>query len=176
MKYFTPELLARFRSEDLDVSAAAHDDWEQAIQRYHRRLAKIQSAFPTPWQRFRNDRVCLHDAKVLSIGRQGETFLMVLQPESPSPNLVFLTFTLDGEPIIDPAALPAGPDPNYATWMYEEFDLDRLKKCTFEVLLSNGWSVKLAFRDFVFLTARRLFPDAADQKVSLPETAVTRSA
>jgi hypothetical protein len=176
MKYFTPELLARFQSEDLDVSAAAHDDWEQAIQRYQRRLAKIQSAFPPAWQPFRSDRVCLHDARVVSIGRQDETFLMVLQPEPPSPNVVFLTFTLDGEPVIDPAALPAGPDPNYATWMYEEFDLDRHKKCTFEVLLSNGWSVKFAFRDFRFLTARRLFPGTADQLVPVTETAVTRSA
>jgi hypothetical protein len=176
MRYFTPELLGRVRSQDEDVSVKAHDTWERAIVRYRRRWQQIKENFPQGVQRFRNDRVCLHDAQVLSIGRQGETFLMALQPESPSPNLVFLTFTLDGEPIIDPAALPAAPDPNYATWMYEEFDLDRQKKCTFEVLLSNGWSVKFAFRDFEFLTTRRLFPDTADQKVTLPETAVTRSA
>src|SRR5437660_8691527 len=97
MKYFTPELLSRMRSEDEEVSAKAHDDWERAITRYHRRWQKIKAAFPEGVRHFDDDQICLHDAEVLSMARQGDTFLMVLQPEPPSSSVVLLTFTLEGE-------------------------------------------------------------------------------
>ena len=38
-----------------------------------------------------------------------------------------------------------------ATGCKEEFDLDRHKKCRFEVLLSNDWLVKLPFKGFPIL-------------------------
>jgi hypothetical protein len=158
MRYFTPDLLERFGSLDDDVADAAHEEWERAIVRSNRRWQKIKAAFPKEVQRFEDEHVCLHDAQLLSMGRQADTFVMVLQPEPPSQNMVLLTFTLEGEPVIDTAALPRRQDTSYAEWMYEEFDLDRRKRCTFEVLLSNGWSVQLRFRDFQYLIAQRLFP------------------
>jgi hypothetical protein len=72
--------------------------------------------------------------------------------------MVVLTFTLEDEPVIDDAALPDYKSTTWVVWLYEEFDLDRRKRCSFEVLLSNGWSVKLIFRDFQYLIAQRLFP------------------
>ena len=44
------------------------------------------------------------------------------------------------------------------TWLYEEWDVDRQGRRWFEVLLSNGWTVKLRFRDFQFLIVRQLSP------------------
>jgi hypothetical protein len=82
---------------------------------------------------------------------------MVLQPEPPAQTMVLLTFTLADELVIDTAALPSWASTT-VLWMYEEFDLDRRKRCTFEVLLTNGWSVKLVFRDFQYLIGQRLFP------------------
>jgi hypothetical protein len=158
MKYFTPELLSRIASLDDDVSVEAHHEWERAIVRSRRNWQKIKAAVPAEVQRFKNEHVCLHDAQLLSMARHGETLVMVLEPEPPSQNAVLLTFTLDGEPVIDPKALPDYQESNFVTWMYEEFDLDRHKKCWFEVLLSNGWSVKLRFRDFQFWIGQRLFP------------------
>ncbi len=158
MKYFTPDLIERVGSLDDDVADAAMEEWERAIVRYKRHWHKIKAAFPAEVQRFKEEHVCLHDAELLSMARHGESLTLVLQPEPPSPNLVLLAFTLDGEPVIDPKALPACRDPNYVTWLYEEFDRDRRKKCCFEVLLSNGWSVKLRFRDFQFWIGQRLFP------------------
>jgi hypothetical protein len=158
MKYFTPELLREVQSDDEDVSADAHDKWDRAIARYHRHWRKIRAAFPKSVQRFNDDSVCLHDAEVLSIGREGDQFVMVLQPEPPAQTMVVLTFTLDDESVIDPQALPGREGRTWAHWMYEEWDLDRQKRPTFEVLLGNGWSVKLRFRDFQYLIAQRIFP------------------
>ncbi|HYT93949.1 MAG TPA: hypothetical protein VEL76_34840, partial [Gemmataceae bacterium] len=157
-KYFTPDLIQRGNSLDDDVADAANDEWERAIVRSNRRWKTIRNAFPKAVQRFDENQVCLHDAQLLSMGRQGDTFVMVLQPEPPAQTMVLLTFTLDDEPVIDTKALPDRENYAYVTWMYEEFDLDRRKRCTFEVLLSNGWSVKLLFRDFQYLITQQLFP------------------
>jgi hypothetical protein len=155
MKYFTPELLNRVRSRDDDVSGPAHADWERAIKRYHRRWRQIQARFPVSVQRFRQ-QLCLHDAQVLGMAQHDAEFLMVVQLEPPAQTLVFLTFTLPENPQNDRNALLGGPDSSYLTWMYEEFDLDRQQNCYFEVLLSNGWAVRLRFRDFKFLTGDNL--------------------
>src|SRR5262245_49494430 len=176
MKYFTPELLERGASLDNDVADAAEDEWEQALVRYRRRWKKIRPFFPKEAQRFRDESVCLHDAEVLGMGRQGKTWIVTVQPEPPARSLVTLTFTLDGEPTIDPAALPPEGEGAPITWMYEEFDLDRHKQCWFEVLLSNGWSVRLPFRDFRFLIAQRILPAPADTPVAAPAAVMPRSA
>jgi hypothetical protein len=158
MRYFTPELLSRIRSLDEDVSAAAHQEWERALVNYQRRWAKIKAAFPEGVRRFEEDPVCLHDAQVLSMGQQGDTFAIVSQLEPPSRQLVVLTFTLDEEPIIETTAFPGKKESSYISWMYEEFDVDRRKKCWFRLLLSNGWVVKLCFRDFQCLIAQTILP------------------
>ena len=60
------------------------------------------------------------------MGREGDTFVMVLQPEPPAQTMAVLTFTLDGDPILDRKAIPDWSDTgDYAEWMYEEFDVDR---------------------------------------------------
>jgi hypothetical protein len=178
MKYFTPELLGQVQSDDDDVMAAAHDEWERAIIRYRRRWRKIHDVLPHSVQKFHDDWVCLHDAELLSMGRQGDQFVMVLQPEPPAKTLVVLTFTLEGDPVIDPIALADGTPGDYVIWLYEEFDLDRQKRCVFEVLLSNGWSVKLRFRDFHYLIADRLFPvpKAAVQAPPSAQPAISKPA
>jgi hypothetical protein len=178
MKYFTPELLERGDSLDDDVANAATDEWEKAILRYRRRWKKIRNAFPRGAQQFEDNRVCLHDARLLAMGQQGDTFVMVLEPEPPAQTLVTLTFTLHGELAIDPNAFADGTPGDYVSWMYEEFDQDRQKRCVFEVLLTNGWSVRLRFRDFHYLIADRLFPvpRAAAQALPAAQPAVSKPA
>jgi hypothetical protein len=179
MKYFTPDLLTRINSLDEEVMDAADEEWERAIKRYRRRITQIKEALPAGVQHFRRNHVCLHDARLLSIGREGETFSMVLQPEPPAQTLVELTFTLEREPVIDRQAVPGHRESDWVEWMYEEWDIDRQKRCWFEVLLSNGWSVKLCFRDFHYRIAQRLFPvpkppagvTAPSPQTPLPQTA-----
>src|SRR5204863_1930787 len=90
MKYFTVELLNRFRSDDEDESALAHDDWERALNRYRLREAHIKAALPEGVRRFLDAHVCLHDSRLLNMGRHDDIFVFILEMESPSKDLVIL--------------------------------------------------------------------------------------
>lgn len=176
MRYFTPELIVRVASEDDDVGIPAYDEWEAALAKYRRRIEKILGALPAEAHRFREERVCLHDARLVRMGRHGDRFLMVLDAEPPATTTVNLEFTLVGDPVIDPKALPYGGSGDFAMWMYEEFDIDRRGNCWFEVLLTNGWSVKVQFSDFRFAVYERLFPVTPKPAEQSQPPAVPRSA
>lgn len=64
MKFFTPDLLERFRSEDDRVSLAAHDELETRSERYAEHLKAILSKAP-PRFRELQERFYLHDARVV---------------------------------------------------------------------------------------------------------------
>jgi hypothetical protein len=176
MKYFTPELVAGFQSPDEDGFVEAHEEWERAIQRYHRRLAKIKARLPKGVQQFRENHVCLHDAQLLRMARRGDSLVMVLETEPPARDLVVLTFVLNGEPEIDRSALQGYDESNPAYWLYEEWDVARSGQCSFEVLLSNGWSVKLAVRNFHFVIGHRILPSGNEMAEQTSKEVIPRSA
>jgi hypothetical protein len=176
MKYFTPDLLERLASPDEKVADAADAEWEGALVRWRRHWQKIRPALPEAVRRFEDQHVCLHDAQVLSMAGVGETFVVVVRREPPSPDVVVLTFTLDAEPVITRDVVPGHGDAGVVTWLYEEWDLDRSRRCWFEVLLSNGWSLRLRFRDFQFLVLRQLVPAPADPVSADGPTTMPRSA
>ena len=156
MKYFTVELLNRLRSDNEDESALCHDDWEMALKRYRQREQRIKPAMPKSVGRFVDTHLCLHDARLLSMGRQDDTLVMVLEMEPPSRELVILTFTLDGAFHISEETLKGKSIAGIITWMYEEWNIDRRRRCCFSVLLCNGWMVDLAFRDFHYLFVQQV--------------------
>jgi len=176
MKFFTADLIEKLNSRDDDVALPAHDEWERAIVRSDRRWKKIKQFFPKEVQRFDEESVCLHDAYVLGMGQVGNRFLFILQLEPPSRALVILTFTLDGGPVIDEQALADHPAIDRPLWMYEEFDIDRQKKLTFSVLLTNGWEVKLRFRDFQYLIAQPVLTPVNGQVVAASGKAAPQTA
>ncbi len=163
MKYFTPELINRTRSADDDVADAAHDDWELAIKRSNRHWRRIRLAVPENVRRFDEGSVCLHDAELLSMGRQDDQLVMLLETEPPASKPVVLTFTLEEAPAIQTGTLTGARQGKPIYWAYEEWDLDRQKRPTLEVLLSNGSVLKLVFRDFHYLVAEPLLPSANGQ-------------
>lgn len=175
MRYFTPELLERLASPDDVVADAAHEEWERALLRWQRRWPKIESAFPEAVQQFEEAKVCLHDAQVLSLAQSSETLVMVVQGEAPARDLVLLTFTLADKPIIDAKAVPGHGDGIVVNWLYEEWDVDRRGRRWFEVLLSNGWSVRLCFREFQFLILPQVLA-AENGRAHVAHRAVPRSA
>jgi hypothetical protein len=67
MNYFTPDLLARFGSEDDRVALAAQEELEQRAERYAQYRRSIAAKLP---KRFRElqQRFYLHDARVLFPG------------------------------------------------------------------------------------------------------------
>jgi hypothetical protein len=174
MKYFTVELLNRFRSDDEDVSALAHRDWEAALKRYRQREARIKAALPPGVRRFLDTHVCLHDARLLNMGRQGDTFVMILEQQPLSRDLAILMFTVEGELRIADTPLRS-TNASDVTWLYEEWGLDRRRRGCFAVLLSNGCMVELAFRDFHYLIVQQVAPSRNGQP-ALSSKAVPRSA
>lgn len=176
MKFFTPELLNRVRSADEDVADAAHDDWELAIKRSNRRWRAIRSAVPERVRRFDETPICLHDAEVLGMGREGDTFVMLLETEPPSSKPVVLTFTLEEAPAIQTGSLTGARQGRPIYWLYEEWDLDRRKRPTLEVLFGNGWVLKLVFRDFHYLVTEPFVPSVNGQADRPVGGAVPRSA
>jgi hypothetical protein len=176
MKYFTPELHIRGNSPDESVVHGVEEAWEHAIRRYRRRMKKIHDLLPEGARRFRENHVCLHDAEVLTMGRQGDTFVMVLRKERPSYDLVLLQFTLEGEPIINPSAIPGERADFDVLWMYEEFDVDRQKHCWFSVLFTNGWEVRLPFRELQYLVAQPVLPVPKGGELPKSNEPVPRSA
>jgi hypothetical protein len=165
MKYFTLNLLARFRSDDDEIADRAHAEWESAIENYERHWQKIKSAFPAGVRRFEESHLCLHDAELISLARgkapSDDRLLLILQTEPPSCDLVALWFSLTGKPVIE-------GDPAGSLWAYEEFDLDRNKKPAFEVLFNNDARIKLRFRDFQFWTGKTLLSPLRDLSQGVP--------
>ena len=176
MKYFTPQLLGRVRSANEAVAAKALVDWDQAITRSQRRWQKIKTAVPKNVRRFEADTVCLHAAQVLSMGRRSELFVLVAETEPPRQELVILTFFLDKEPLIEQADLVDRSTTGFVMWLYEEWDLDRRGNCRFDLLLSNGWVLKLRYRDFQYLVVQRIRPAANGRAARNSSHAVLRSA
>lgn len=171
MKFFTPEHLARGNSSDQDQLHGIEEAWERALLGYRRRWLKIRDAFPKSVQRFMDDNICLHDAQVLILARSGRKLVMVVQQEPPARNLVLLTFTLASAVEIDKAAMPTRGQSQIIAWLYEEWDLDRRGQYWFEVLLSNGWSVKFSFREFRFAMGEEILTTRNGEQVL--RTAVT---
>ena len=66
MRYLKPEILARSRSLDDDVSEAAADEWEQALATYNAELDSIRPDLPSAVRALLAS-YSLHDARILSI-------------------------------------------------------------------------------------------------------------
>ena len=120
-------------------------------------------------------QICLHDARLLNMGRQVDAFVLILEMEPPARDLAILTFTVDGEPEITETALEGKTDSHFVTWMFEEWNIDRRRRPLFEVLLSNGVMVKLHFRDFQYRIMHQVNPnrngEAAPSGRAMPQSA-----
>lgn len=66
MKYFTPDLIARFNSEDEDIALAAHADFEQRAEAYSRRWQDAKPELPSRFRELQ-ERFHLHDASVTDL-------------------------------------------------------------------------------------------------------------
>jgi hypothetical protein len=107
------------------------------------------------------DGFYLHDARVLSMGRRGETFVISLQLDAPPNELLTITYTLAGSPEIKKE--PFSEEPNTASpwWLYEE--IERVeeggrKHFVHSILFSTGWEVRIPFREVHMDTADPVFP------------------
>jgi hypothetical protein len=160
MNYFTRERYLALQERGEDAMDAADDAWAEAVARYDAYLQTIRPEMPEGVREL-VDGFYLHDARVLSMGRRGDTFAISLQLDVPPSELLTITYTLAGAPEIKQDHFPwvtAGAAP---AWLYEEIELARegeRSHFVHSILFSNGWEVRLPFREIHVATAYPTFP------------------
>ncbi len=162
MNYFTPELHLRGQTAGPEEQSEVDHLWEEAVERYERQLQRIRPGLP-PHLRSFLDELLLHDAEVLSLARQRDQFLLVVRKSIPPRELMILTYALTAEPVIDTAALPGQDGSRVMQLLYNEFDVvpDGGQTVYGEsILFSNGWEVRLRFRDVQVVRADPVYPTA----------------
>lgn len=150
MRYFTPELIVAYGSDDPAIWKEAEARWDAACEQYNNVLSSLKPAF-SPGLRRIEESYSLHDAAIRSMGMRERSFVIVLQIDSPPQPLLTLSYDLVDEPIINQNALPAEyrSTDGQIDWQYDEIEkaLDQPPTWRQSILLSNGWEVVLHFRD-----------------------------
>lgn len=148
MKYFTPELLERFRSDDPDIPSAADAEWEAANERYGLHLQALEAQMPAHILEFNS--LLLHDALVQPLARDKGRLIMVLKKEIPPRDLVILCYELEDEPVLVPFERNPRDWQKPARFDFDEFDRVQEGERTIytqSIVFSNGWELQLRFRD-----------------------------
>jgi hypothetical protein len=160
MKYFTPELLLRFRSEDDDIADAASEEWERAIARYRRRFRKLRPSLPESVRKF-HDEYCLHDAEVCAPARlpggQQDVIIVTQNLDTLFPEhlntLITLQYAVAEAPVIERCPEADAFYQRHPIWLYDEFDVIEPGVFSHEILISTGRVIKIRFRDFRYQVA-----------------------
>jgi hypothetical protein len=184
MRFFTPDLLERFGSEDNRIASAAQDEWEERAEEYAGKLREIEAELP---QRFRDllDHFYLHDARVISqpplmvtdlewlehalrtgmpvgwrvFGGQGSripSYWVPLQLDTPPREVLVLQYR---SVQIEDAKLHESlfDECPYLEWQYDEVELIETggnREFRHSILFSRGLEVRLRFKDFDFATLK----------------------
>jgi hypothetical protein len=179
MKYFTPDLVVRYGSDDPATWKAADAEWDERCQRYSAYLNSVKAELP-PGLRHVEESYALHDAVVRGMGQRDRSFVIVLQLDAPPHSLLTFTYGLLGDPTIDEGALPpeVRTPEDHVEWQYDE--IERVPgdppSWSQSILFSNGWEVKLHFRDVAVQEMAALIPAPRAGAVPPRLPAVPRSA
>jgi hypothetical protein len=160
MNYFTRERYLALQERGDDAVDAADAAWDEAVACYDAYLQTIRPEMPEAVRELL-DGFYLHDARVLSMGRRGDTFVISLQLDVPPNELLTITYTLAGPPEIEQELFPWATAGAAPAWLYEEIELVRAEErghFVHSILFSNGWEVRLPFREVHLATAYPTFP------------------
>ncbi len=161
MKYFTPELVVAYGSDNPATWKDAEARWDDACACYDAYLASIKDRLPADLRHV-EDTYRLHDAVVRAMGRRDGAFVLVLQPANPPQRLLTIVYELVGEPVIQQDVLPAAYQSTggYVDWQYDEIEMVEGEPPTWRqsILFSNGWEVTLRFRAVRVEAADALLP------------------
>jgi hypothetical protein len=160
MNYFTPERYLALQQRGDDAMDAADAAWEEAVERYDAYLQTIRPEMPESVRELL-DGFSLHDARVLSMGRRGDTFVISLQLEAPPNELLTITYMLAAAPEVKQDLFPWATTGATPAWLYEEIELIRERERSHfvhSILFSNGWEARLPFREVHLATAYPTFP------------------
>jgi hypothetical protein len=184
MRFYTPDLLERFGSQDDDIADAAHDEIERRSEEYTQHLDEIEGKLP---QRFRDllNQFYLHDARVISHPPLVITDVEWLERASRSGlPLGWRAFGL-GESRLPSYWIPLELDPppreililqyrgvqienveihqsifedcDYLDWQHDEVELIEAGgniEFRHSILFTRGFELRLRFKDFDFATLK----------------------
>jgi hypothetical protein len=162
MKYFTPERYLRLGNlNDEQAFLAAQEDWERAVAGYKDQLQRVRPGLPSRLGHL-VDSIYLHDARVLDMWEGKRTrFNITLHPESDPSRLVVLAYSLEEPVSIEAGVLPAESCSEPVAWLYDELNVES-GRLTHNILLSNGWEVRLRFRQVTVSRPLPLIPTVPD--------------
>jgi hypothetical protein len=172
MIYFTPKRYVRLQSGDTAIAEAAEKEWEQAEANYLAYFQANRHRLPPSVQTL-HDQVLLHDALVLGMwsqeteGSAAGTFTILLQPETPTNQVVQLTYQLLAEPQMVEDALQAEYCSSAMVWLYDEFD-EEFGPGTFthRILFSSGEQLTLRARDLHVVRGSAIYLPSGSHKVA----------
>ena len=165
MRYFTPELHVQLQNPR---DQEACDEWDRRMEQYEAELNRRMPQFSDSVKYYLNN-VRLHDALLLSMGLAGATLTITCAQDPPDTRLATLTYTLAEPPqflreVAEPAFWSVQPE-----FMYDEVGLDEASGAfTHDILLGNGWELRLKFQDLEIAWSEALWP--------VPVMALPRSA
>jgi hypothetical protein len=160
MNYFTRERYLSLQERGDDAMDAADAAWADAVEQYDAYLQTIRPEMPESVREL-VDGFYLHDARLLSMGRRGDTFVISLQLDAPPNELLTITYSLAGAPEIKQDLFPWATAAAAPSWLYEEVDLVRdgeRSHFVHSIFFSNGWEIRLPFRQVQVSTAYPTFP------------------
>jgi len=155
MNYFTREHYLALQQPGDDAMDTADAAWAEAVERYDTYLQTIRPEMPEAVRELL-DGFYLHDARVLSMGRPGDTFVISLQLDVPPNELLTITYVLAGSPEITQALFPWATADATPAWLHEEIALIRAGNqvhFVHSILFSNGWELRLPFCEVRLATA-----------------------
>jgi hypothetical protein len=148
VKFFTPDLLIRFGSEDDAIANAAQEEWERQNDRYLKRLAEIRSALPRSARSFIRHS-CPHDARLLVLGARKDLRMisLFLELDDATETGLQLTYDLARKPeLLKHPELSEKGTP--IEWLYDEFDVKKVRGrrvFTHSILFTGGRELRLSF-------------------------------
>lgn len=164
MRFFTPELYARFNSPDDGVADDADEAWERALNEYRDHLNAIRDRMTSPVRKLAD--LCLHDAELLAFDEVIEpAFSFPYEPFGPYPHwsaMVIISLKQDGR-IVTLIYLvwdrvrehPAPQDWPFSKarthWLYDEIDAaeGRRGMFTHRILFSDGRVLDVPFTSVI---------------------------
>jgi hypothetical protein len=146
MKYFTADLYERFNSRDIEVADRADTQWRKAEAKYQARLDKIRSRLPASIRDLA-DKLCLHDAEILSLGHDTDTASILARAENV---LYCLSYALTSKVASTPPRRSPAFSNHAVRWLYDEVDMPAPSKFSHRILLSDGREISLFFAGFAY--------------------------
>jgi hypothetical protein len=160
MNYFTRKRYLALQEPGDDAMDAADAAWAEAADRYGNYLQTIRPEMPEAVRELL-EGFYLHDARVLSMGRRGDTFVISVQLDVPPNELLTITYSLAGAPEVKQELFPWAAPTATPHWLYDEIELLREgnePRFAHSILFSNCWEVRLPFRAVQMATAYPTFP------------------